>query len=363
MSSSITLNNNATLGALANWSTTHPLLLNGAPLATYIRAANPAGSPFDIVLGGALTGTGGFIKTGAGTLTLSAANTFASAVTIDAGTLNVTGSLSSGGTVLVNNTATLAGTGTISRAVTLNVGGAISPAGASAGTLTAASLTWNGGGRLVANQGATTDRLALTGALTKGTAGSFVVAFTPGTLVAGTTYTLASFGSTNFTAADFTFTGLGHAKGRFTVTATSLQFTLDDDGVAVTPLLDWMTTQGLAADTAATLLDPDGDGVPTLLEFVLGSAPGATDRAAITTEAVAVNEAVFPTIRYPRRQARGGVAVTVQVADNLQFISPTSALEVSAVARGDGIDDVVARSTVPMSVAPRQFLRVVATLP
>src|SRR5258708_6546299 len=46
-------------------------------------------------------------------------------------------------------------------------------------TLHAASLTWNGGGELDLALGTASDQLALTGALTKGTAGAFALGLTP----------------------------------------------------------------------------------------------------------------------------------------------------------------------------------------
>lgn len=362
LASTLTLTS-GTLGALANWSTTHPLIIAGTSSNTFLRAGNPTGSAFDFTLGGVLSGTGGFAKTGAGTLTLSSANTFTGAVTVSAGTLNLTGSLASGGSLTVANGGTLAGTGTASRALTLNSGGSVSPGGASAGTLTAASLAWNGGGRIVANLGTASDRLALSGALIRGSAGSFLFAFTPGTLAVGTPVTLLTFGSTTFAASDFSFTGLGYAKGQFTLTGTSLQFTVTDDGTALAPLYDWLVARGFAADTASALADPDGDGTPSLLEFVLGTEPGAAGPSPVAVLTVTVENEVYPAIRYPRRQARGGVTVEAQVAGFPDFAASSAAVEVSATPLGNGLEEVVARSAVSLDVSPLQFLRVRATLP
>jgi hypothetical protein len=51
------------------------------------------------------------------------------------------------------------------------------------------------------------------------------------------------------------------------------------------------------------------------------------------------------------------------VAQDLKFTTVVEAVEVSATPRGDGTEDVVARSPVPLGQATRQFLRVQATLP
>ena len=87
-----------------------------------------------------LSGTGGTLeKTGAGTLTLSANNTYTGATTVSAGTLFVNGDQSAAiGAVTVAPAATLAGSGTIGGAVSILGGGIVAP-GTSPGTLTVAS--------------------------------------------------------------------------------------------------------------------------------------------------------------------------------------------------------------------------------
>jgi fibronectin-binding autotransporter adhesin len=87
-----------------------------------------------------LAGAGGTLeKTGAGTLTLSANNTYTGATTVSAGTLFVNGDQSAAiGTVTVASAATLAGSGTIGGAVSILGGGIVAP-GTSPGTLTVAS--------------------------------------------------------------------------------------------------------------------------------------------------------------------------------------------------------------------------------
>jgi MYXO-CTERM domain-containing protein len=89
------------------------------------------------------TGTAGLTKAGAGTLILSAANTFTGTTTVSAGTLLVNNATDSGtgsGEVNVNSGATLGGTGAISGAV--NVSGVLSP-GSSIESLGTGTLTFN----------------------------------------------------------------------------------------------------------------------------------------------------------------------------------------------------------------------------
>lgn len=227
MTSTITLNS-GTLGTIAAWSTTHPIVLAGTSSNTYIRAGDSSGNSYDIALTGVLSGTGGFAKTGAGQLTLSAVNTFTGDVAVNAGTLLVSGSLASGGNVTVNSGGKLVVTGTLNRAIVLGDGGIIAPGVADLGEVTGSSLTWNSGGSVAVALDTGSDGLAISGALLKGTAGTYTFACTTGTsFAAGNVYTVASFGSTDFSASDFSATGLpaGFAAS-FAIVGNTLQMTI-----------------------------------------------------------------------------------------------------------------------------------------
>ncbi|ACB75491.1 rhamnogalacturonan lyase B N-terminal domain-containing protein [Opitutus terrae] len=201
-----------TLGAKASWSTALPVNLPSGGNVT-IKAASPADEPFDITLGGVLGGAGGLTKTGAGTLQLTASNTYAGATVVNGGVLRVDGSLNaSANGVAVNSAGTLAGTGTIGRTIALNDGGAVAPAGVGAiGTLTGADATWNGGGLLAVDLGAAgaSDQLVLSGALTKGTDGSYALALNAAAPLAhADQFIVATFGSSTFGPNEITATGL-----------------------------------------------------------------------------------------------------------------------------------------------------------
>lgn len=120
------------------------------------------------------TGTLTFTKSGAGTQTLSAANTYSGSTTITSGLLlanNTSGSATGTGGVVING-GKLGGTGSLSGLVTLNTGGMISP-GASVESLATGANTWNGGGLFdfefssdgTGTAGTDWDLLAITGAL------------------------------------------------------------------------------------------------------------------------------------------------------------------------------------------------------
>ncbi len=108
----------------------NPILLNGQQRPVDVRDGS---ADVDAELAGALGG-GGLTKLGAGTLELSAANTYSGQTQVHEGRLLVTGSLVSSSTVVVAAGATLGGTGVIHGPVNSS-GGTIAP-GLSSGTLT-----------------------------------------------------------------------------------------------------------------------------------------------------------------------------------------------------------------------------------
>jgi autotransporter-associated beta strand protein/T5SS/PEP-CTERM-associated repeat protein len=94
---------------------------------------------FNVATSQALTGEGGLEKLGAGSLTLSANNTYAGTTTVSEGLLKVNGSV---GSVTVSSGGSLGGSGTTG---SLLVNGTLTP-GNSPGTLNTGSQTWFNGG-------------------------------------------------------------------------------------------------------------------------------------------------------------------------------------------------------------------------
>ncbi|PTY07900.1 hypothetical protein DB347_06635 [Opitutaceae bacterium EW11] len=203
-STQVTLNSGV-LGATADWSSSVPMSLGGAIV---VKAADADGTPRSILLSGPLSGSGGLTKTGAGMLTLAGTTTFTGPVTVSEGALRVGGALA-GPVVLSGGVLDTEGTGTLTVDNT---------------------VTFNGGGSLAFTLAESGDssRLAIAGAFTKGASGvhTIVLRVGPG-LAAGNTYTLATFGSTDFASSDFTVTGLPDGFGAaITITGTSLQITI-----------------------------------------------------------------------------------------------------------------------------------------
>jgi autotransporter-associated beta strand protein len=75
---------------------------------------------FNATLSGAISGNGGLVKTGSGTLTLTGANTYSGATQVSAGLLQVEGSLSNSSSLTVDSGAALGGSGSIDVATTIS---------------------------------------------------------------------------------------------------------------------------------------------------------------------------------------------------------------------------------------------------
>ena len=148
----VTLNNGGLFGASADWSSSVAMFLNTG--SGTFNAADLAGTAHNILLSGVLRGPGGLTKTGPGTLTLSANNTYSGSTTVNQGVLALTtnGSISNSTQITINSTSilnvsavpaasllggqTLSGTGSIVGNLTALSVSTIRPAGvATAGTL------------------------------------------------------------------------------------------------------------------------------------------------------------------------------------------------------------------------------------
>lgn len=142
-------------------------------------------------LAGVISGAGNFIKTGAGTLELTAGETYTGTTTISAGTLLVNGSLDAASAVTVATNAILGGTGTIGGNVSVLAGGKIAP-GNSIGTLNVGgNLTLSGNLSIEVNRaGSASDKTIVSGTLNNAGVGTVTIANLGATLQANDTFTL-----------------------------------------------------------------------------------------------------------------------------------------------------------------------------
>lgn len=233
------LNNNGLFGATADWAGSAAMKLNNGTFT--FQAADQNGTGHSIALSGVLSGSGNLNKTGAGTLTLSAANTYSGNTVISGGTLAVGagGSLASpninvgsgaifdvsgtGGFTL-NGGQTLAGSGTVNGAVTASSSSTIYPGSNSVtGTLTLpGGLTENGG---VNNQfnlsgnpsGPNNDSVNVSGGLILAGTNSITII---GALAGGGAYPLFNYSSLTGDITNFEVVGAGGALSNSLVAHT-----------------------------------------------------------------------------------------------------------------------------------------------
>jgi len=250
----------------------------------------------DSVIAGGSSGT--LTKEGAGTLTLSAANTYSGDTKVNAGTLKLTTAgnnnianspkiIVGGGAILDVSTVTgpggfqvvsgqtLGGSGAINGAVTINTGGTLAP-GASIGTLTMNSnLTFaNGGNKWVVELlGAAADHVDVTGTLTLGDATALEFVFNAANPFKAGTYTLASYGTLSGTFSSASLgaysTGVVYGPGAITIQVLTGLLAGDASLDRNTNALDYVVVSNhynIGSKWAEG--DVNGDGAVNALDYV-----------------------------------------------------------------------------------------------
>ena len=278
-----------------------------APLAMASSATfTPTNLSDNLTVSGVVSGSGmNLTKSGAGMLTLNAANTYTGTTTVTSGTLTLgaAGSLA-GGNVIIQSGGTLAGSGSLGGSTTLQ--GIEAPGGSGIGIQTFSNslalaatshLQWQLSDNLTTGRGTTFDGLNVSG-------GSFAI--TP-----GATLDLSFGGAVNFTNTFWktnqswtlidllgTLSGTGgtdlltvgaitggsysSSAGTFSVTRVAdanskqdvvLQWTAS---TATSPFQTWIDSFAAAIPNASDRLpgaDPDHDGVTNLAEFAFDGVP------------------------------------------------------------------------------------------
>ena len=308
-----------TVGARADWSSVLPMTLGGANGNIFFQAANSTASPFNISLGGVLSGTGGFTKTGAGSLTLSAGNTYSGNTVISAGTLVLTGTgniansavidIRSGASLDVSSLAspfnlgygkTLTGSGTVNGAIT--AAGTIAP-GTGIGTLTTGAATL-AGNLLIEVNGALADKLVTNGNLN----------------LAGAALYLSLTGSFNGPYVIAQSNG-GVLTGSFASVPAGYRVTYSSTQAILTNYTSWAAANGIAG--ASFRADSDGDGIPNGIEFVVGGNPSSADARGLLPTIAA--DATYFTFVFRRTAISANYNPCVEYGSTLSDWTPAQA--------------------------------------
>ncbi len=220
-----------------------------SPVLVNFAQSSSVGGSGNLSVGGVVGGAVGatVTKVGAGTLTLGAVNTYSGPTVVQAGILNVTGSIAASSGLTITG-GTVAGTGALP-GIALQTGGRLLAGPTTGtGTLSATSLTFDGGATLAFMLGAdptvtgASDRLSLSGAFNKGASAgvfNFDFAGSSASLSVASPYTLVSFapGGTNFTAGDVAGFGVSNLPagyaGTFTLDSAAGALRLNVAAVAV----------------------------------------------------------------------------------------------------------------------------------
>ncbi|MCE9608611.1 MAG: DUF6288 domain-containing protein [Chthoniobacter sp.] len=286
--------------------TAAPGVANTVDLAPGCRLVVDTGS-FGLLLSGPVINTGNLIKIGTGTLTLSGANTYTGTTTVSAGTLafSSTASVGQGALLLTSGAKAALNFSGTRQVASLSLGGTAQANGSYGSTASSAIFKndtyFSGTGTVTVGPlpAATTTTLALTGGVTPSPLGS---ALTFRATVTGS----APTGNVSFYDG-VTLIGTGTLNGSFQASVTTSSLTVGShnitaqyagnvtnaastSAVMVIPVVEsiaqWrpahFTAGEITAGLAADGVDPDGDGVSNVNEYLLGTDPRSADQPLLT---------------------------------------------------------------------------------
>lgn len=334
-----------TVGAVANWSSVHPITLGTTNGPVTFRAANSSGTGFDIQLGGVLSGPGGLIKSGGGTLTLSNTNSY------------------SGNTVITAGTLALSGSGSIANSPILEVrSGATFDAGISTFTV--------GPGRTLMGSGTVRGSILATGLVSPGSAplsvtGNAVVNGTLAVTVNGAsggaivTNGILDISGATLTVAEGTFTGPyivaqsngGALVGTFGSVPAGYRITYTSSQAILHNYDSWAAASGISGADPSE--DSDGDGQSNAAEFAAGTHPlqsASTHRIG----AVAASGSDF-VITFPSVYGR---SYRVERSDNLADSNSWTVVQDNL----PGTGSMVSATDPGAALEPRRFYRVIVKM-
>ena len=328
---------------------------------------------FDVDI--ALTGWGGLSKSGPGTVRLSGTNTYAGTTAVNDGKLLVDGNSSAAtGDITVGNNGVLGGGGTLGGPVTLDPLATLAP-GNSAGTLTTTGNVGGTGTLAIEIDGATADKLAVTGSGVIDISG---MKLTVSALAGGSTLPVYLIVDSAMPITGSAFASVSGVPAGYAV-VYNYNDGSDSNNIALVagasgPYDTWAGANGLAGGNAAPTADPDHDGLANGIEFVLGgqpnpSGPGPNSSALAPTVSADGPNLVFTYRRTDVSATQSGIVIRAEYGSTLGGWTPAihgvSGISVAETNDyyGPGVDRVVVTIPKSLAVGSKIFARLSVTLP
>lgn len=328
----------------------------------------------------ALTGSGGFTKTGAGSLTLSTSSSFAGAAIVQNGTLILNGALTGAGGASINSSGTLTGSGSVSGPVVSS--GSIQP-GNGIGTLTfgalslgnGASISWQisdwTGATGTGRDGIVADTLDLTASpsspitvlVSEQSLGNFSNA--PATFPLIQT----SGGITGFSASKFVINQAGFTSGggvwnvQLSTDGKSLELaysgaTPDSNGNGLHDTWEIAEFGNAAAGANPANGDADADGLSNLIEYALDTRPSSFSANPLVVDRETLSGSTYLRMTIPKNPGATQLGYLVEFSSDL---SPSSWSAVGSVIEENTAARLVVRDGTDGQ--SRRFVRLRVTAP
>ncbi len=110
--------------------------------------------------------------------------------------------------------------------------------------------------------------------------------------------------------------------------------------------------------------DADADGLPNVFEYYFGSNPtNAASGSKPVTTSVNLSGTIYPAVTFIRDNAATGVTLIAQASTTVTLSDSLGTVSLPPISLGGGLEQVTIRSAVSQAAQPRQFLKIVLSIP